>query len=323
MQWDIGGHQTGPTYDGSYIVFSPDHTQVALCNRTVITVQISGSRETVAELYTANDYPVQDCCFSLDGRLVAVAASETIYVWDITSTVPHLIETFVGHTNRVTSLAFSSSHLISASHDQSVKFWQIGSLSTDQAATGPESTQPVLASIESVNLQARDGVAISSDSAGVVKTWDVLTGLCKASFQTPAKGSTWRDVQLMDNKLTFVWYDGTKIHTWDTEKGELDHTLDASVFSGLRISGDESKLFWVGNGVIQAWNMQTWRCVDEVKLKGNNVYLDPFCAGNSKIWVRFGDLSIQGWDFGTSESPPVPLCKAFTERPYCQGHSSP
>ena len=110
-----------------------------------------------------------------------------------TSPDPHPIGTFVGHTRDIHSLVFPSSYLISASEDQSVKFWQIGVLSTDD----PESTPPASASIESISLQARDGIAISSDSAGMVKTWDILTGLCKASFQTPAQGYTYRDAQLI------------------------------------------------------------------------------------------------------------------------------
>jgi WD40 repeat protein len=105
--------------------------------------------------------------------------------------------------------------------DQSVKFWQIGGLSTDPVAGDPKSTPPTSVPIQSVSLQAENGIAISSDSDGVVKVWDISTGLCKASFQTPAKGCYWRDAQMIDGRLIFVWLGIKGIHIWDTDEGEL------------------------------------------------------------------------------------------------------
>ena len=112
----------------------------------------------------------QCLCLSPDSRLVAVAAESTVYIWDITSSNPHLVETFLGHTDNVTSLAFaSSSTLISASWDESVKFWKIGTLLADPVVNVPGSTPITLPLISSISIQARDGIAISSDTDGVVK----------------------------------------------------------------------------------------------------------------------------------------------------------
>jgi len=315
QQWDINGHQTGPTYDGSYIAFSPDYTQFASWSGTTITVQNHDSREIVAKLSVVHDDDDDECCcFSPNGRFIAASAGKIIYVWDIASPDPHPVETFVGHSGVITFLVFSSSYLISASYDESVKFWQIGVLSTNPAATDPKSTPPASTPIDSISLQARDGIAISSDSAGVVKIWDILTGLCKASFQTPAK--SWRDVQLIDGRLIVTWHKDKQIHIWDTEKDELLQTLDTPGCGGLRISGDGSKLFCLDNGILQAWEMWTWRLVGEVELEEDGLYLESFCPGGSKIWVQSEDLSTQGWDFGILDSPPVPLCTTFTERPH-------
>jgi len=315
QQWDISGQKPGPAYDGSYIAFSSGHKQFALCSGDTITVQNSDSKAIVAEFHVPGGY-TQCCCFSPDDRLLAAADGEVAYVWDIASSNPHLIETFIGHTKDIISIVFSSSCLISTSYDQSVKFWQIGTLSTGQGAINPKYTPPTSASIESLSLQTGEGIAISSDLAGLVKTWDILTGLHKASFQTPAEGKVWRDAQLIDGRLIFVWSKDDKIHIWDTGKSKLLYTLDASGSGGLRISGDGTKLFCLNNGLIQVWDMWTWKLVGEVKLEGDEPFLDSFCPSGSKIWVRFKDLSTQGWDFGTSDSPPIPLSKTFTERPH-------
>jgi len=316
QEWDINCHKTGPIYNGSHIAFSPDHTKFALCSGAVVQVWNSDSREIVAEFQVSKNsvYHVNHCCFSPDGRFVVAAASIFIYVWDIATLDPYPVETLVGHSKDIASLVFSSS-FISASYDKSVKFWQIGVLSATPVMTHPKPTPN--ASIQSLSLQARDGIAISSDSGGVVKTWDLLTGLCKTSFQTPAKGSTWRDAQLIDGKLIFIWREHKKIHIWDTEKGELLQTLDAPEIRGLRISGDGSKLFRMDTGIMQAWSMWTWKLVGEVKFERDYFALDYFCPGGSKIWVlSSGNLSTQGWDFGISGSSPIPLSDRSLERPH-------
>ena len=67
--------------------------------------------------------------FSSDGRLIAAAACDTAYVWDITTPNPHLVKTLVGHTKNSISLVFSSPSFISTSRNHSIKFWKIGILS--------------------------------------------------------------------------------------------------------------------------------------------------------------------------------------------------
>ena len=308
-EWDIDGHQIPSTYEGSYITFSLDHAQFALCNGNDITVQNSYSRTIVAKFHVADG--TGHYCFSPDGRLIAAAVKRTAYVWDITSQDPHLIETFIGHTDYINSLVFSSpSSLISVSDDGLVKFWKIGGLSTDNVTTNARPTRPSSAHIESISLQARDGIAISSDSAGVVKTWDISTGVCKASFQTPAgAASTWtsRDARLIDDRLIFVWHDDGKIHIWEIEKGELLQTVDATSPNCLRISGDGSKIICLFNGIVRAWSMWTWELVCEIKLDmERRLYLDSLCTSSPRIWIHSKDSPTQeGWDLGNTGSSPV------------------
>jgi len=313
-QWDINGHQIGPTHEGDGVAFSLDGTHFVSWWKGVATVQNSESGVVTTKLQAHSD-DLRCCCFSPSGEFVAGCVNHTIYVWDITLSDPHLFKTFVGHTDNITALTFSSS-LISASVDNSVRFWQIGA-SADPVTTDVMSTPPTSASIESVSLQVRKGIAISSDSDGVVKTWDILTGLCKGSSQTPAKGQASRDAQLIEDRVILVWYAEEKIHIWDVEKDELVKTVDTpeTYAQGIRISEDGSKVFCLTEKSIQAWYIWTGEPVGKV-VGCSTSNLDPFHADGSKIWVHSSDSSTEGWDFGILGSSPIPLPDTFPNRPH-------
>jgi len=308
-QWDTNGYQTNPPSNGSHIAFSSDGTRFVSCHGAVVTVQASDSGAIVAKFNVAKD-DAQRCCFSLDGQLVAVAARHTIYIWNVTSSTPHLVGTFLGHTGSITSLAFSSpSTLISASMDKSVKFWQIGTSSKDLAITDPRSTPTTLPLISSISLQARDGIAISSDADGVVKIWDIPASLCKESPKSLTKEYKHGDAKMINSRLVFVWYGDEKINIWDPEKGEFlwqdnvpgDDPLD------LRISRDGSKIFYIDRTVIRVWDMWTGESEDTVLPFGIILNVKLLAMDGSKVWMEYQMMDPEGWDFGILGSPPIKL----------------
>ena len=322
-QWDINGCQIGPTCDGDGVAFSSDGAFFVSWKwrGTVATVCSSDSGLAIAKLQLSSWF--QCCCFSHDGKFVAGSSDRTIYVWDITSSDPHPIETFIGHTGNITSLTFSSSlasssSLISSSDDQSIKFWQIGASLTIPATTNSESVPPYLAPITLISLQTIDGIAISSDMGGVVRTWDILTGNCRASFHTSAQGSTPRDARLVDSgSLILAWCTDQEICIWDVGRGELLQTVDATINlqdTSLRISGDGSKVFLIDNGSIRAWSIQTGEAVGMVTLEAK-LSDPPLTVDGSRIWVHFMDLQPQGWDFGILGLAPILLSNVSLDEP--------
>jgi len=306
-QWDINGHQNKPPFDGTCIAFSSDGTQFVSCYNGVVTIQNSDSGEIVAKLQVADEAYSQ--CFSLDDGLMGSAMDSTGYIWNITNSGPHIIGTVVGHTKEITSLTFSSpSSLITTSKDKSVKVWQIGALSTDSVVTDLNPTSIASAPIQSMALQAKDGIIITSGSDGVVQTWDIFSGLCRASFQIPAKDIDHRDAQLIDGRLICIWYKNGKIHMWDTEKGELQRidSKSTSRVRDLKISGDKSKIFLLNINFIQAYSMQTGELVGKVKV-GRPPNHKSLIVDGSRVWVHIPNLGYEGWDFGIPGSLPVQL----------------
>jgi len=328
QQWNANGHKVGPTYNGYQVTFSPDGTQLILYTRNGVIVQDINSGTVVVECGLTNTYVSPTfsfpCCFSPDNKLVAAAtfSAYTINVWDITGSDPHLVYTFIGHTKQIASLAFSSpSTLISASVDNSVKFWKIVASSTGQIVVDPKSTSITLAPTKSTALKSENGLIIPSDlPGGVIKTWGILTGLHKGSLQIPAESSHQSNTQLIDNKLIFVWYAHKEINIWDTENGELLQTINVPAGSvrDLRVSGDGTRVFCVYKGSIQAWDIWTGEAVGEVRawdvslsnglmeLYGKEVHI--IGIEGSKIWVLVstsGPYCKKRWDFGIPGSPPV------------------
>ena len=311
--WGIDGHQINSSYDGSYVGLSSDGTQLVLCQKADIVVQSSDSGEIKAKFHMPNS-TASGCCFSPDGRLVAVAAEDnSVYIWDTTSSNPHLVETLVGHTHYVVSPVFSSSSLITSSWDGSVKFWQVSTPSTDPVMDHPKPIPPISAQIKSITLHVNDGVYITSDLNGVVSMWDILTGSCKASLQTPAKGACKIDTQPVDDRLILVWHADQKISVWDIEKEKLLNEIAApwSDIDDIRISGDGSKVFCLQNGSIGAWSTWTGESVGQIKADTDYDHTSLVVNG-SRVWAYSPNAPPYkegpwGWDFGIPDSSPVPL----------------
>ena len=114
QQWDINGHKIGSPVPGRHVAFSPDGTQFASADGETVTIRNTISMMTIVE-FNLNRI-VDCCCFSPDGRFIAIATNHGIYLWDITGPDPCLIQTLFGHNSWITSLVFSSPYnLISAS----------------------------------------------------------------------------------------------------------------------------------------------------------------------------------------------------------------
>ena len=305
-QWDANGHQIRPPFDGSHIAFSSDGAQFVSCFGKTVTVHNSSSGAAVTEFQVA-DYG-HWCYFSPDNMLVAVAADRTVYCWDITTSEPQLVETFLGHTEWITSLVFSSSiTLVSASEDESVKFWQIMAQSTDLATTNLKSTSLTLVSIESITLQSKEGIAITYDSDTVIRVWDISTGTCRTSYQTLAEHHK-RDARLVNGMLIFVWYVDGRICVQDAEKGELLWEIDVpwADVDDLRISGDGSRVFGLYAPSIWAWSLQTGEVIEKMEIEHDGVSASLIVDG-SRVWAHWPESNYKGWDFSILDSTPMEL----------------
>ena len=92
-QWDGNDCQIRPPFGGSHVAFSSDGSQFASCFNGAIAVHYSSSGAIVTEFQAAER--THQCCFSPDNKLVASAVDEIDHCWDITTSEPQLVGTFI------------------------------------------------------------------------------------------------------------------------------------------------------------------------------------------------------------------------------------
>ena len=310
-QWNVDGHQIGASCSGAGVpvglAYTLDGARFVSYEGKVATVRDSESGAVVVELDSPDGDHLSQFCISPDGRFVACKADTIIYVWDITTSEPRLVGQGE-HSDSITFVAFPSS-LVSGSYDRTVKFWQTSSFlagsSTTDCITGPHGST----TLESVNLFAEDGIIVTSDSSGVVKTWDLTTGAPKSSFSTPAEGK--RATHLAGDTLIVVWWTDGECHTWDVYKGQLLRRFHSpwSNLWDLKISGDGSKVFGFNGSRVQAVSMQAGEDAGSSSGFGSAEGYSFFVRGSL---AGIDNRCNRGWDFG---GPEVFEFGEFPDRP--------
>ena len=330
IDFQLGSHHESHHeghHEGHHVALSSHGSSYVSWGGGVAEVRNSDSGAVIAKLVTPPG-PLRGCCFSPSGKFVAGAMYHTIFIWaidnDFVRTIddsPRLIWAHFTYNYPITSLTFSSSLLLS-SHGQAIKFWQLDTLLKDSVAAHPESTKPASPSIkfarpapppiESISLQASDGITITHDSAGVARIWDTSTGDLRKSIDILAPELERGDAEFLCGKLTFGWFTGKKIHLWDAERG---HFQKVDVPQGyrawdFRVSVKGSKVFLLDHDHIRAWSIDTGEVVGEVKLEDEPLPNSLVVCG-SRVWARFKDSPIQGWDFESKASRPLLLSSLF------------
>ena len=312
-KWDINGHAAGIIHSDFKVIPSLDYVLFAGHKGKDIRVQHLESGAIVAEFHTDHISP-SNCCFSPDGKFAALSFHDTVEVWKIVGSNPSLIETLSCYNgNRIT---FSSpSILVSLSGGGwSVAFRKISDLTTEPS---PKPVTFASAPIVSVSLQEKDGIAITSNSTGLVEIWDLSTGLCNTSFQSPATEHNQGDAKLISGRLVFAWNNHyeSALHIWDSRNNNPSIPQCTHGVSAFMVSGDGSKIFYETAKAIVAWSVQAGELVGEVKVEQGREYLDPLHADGSIFWVRSKDLSTKEWDFGVPNTPSALLPNTPSERP--------
>jgi WD40 repeat protein len=173
--WDARSEPEARTFVGLNMAFSPDGKWLASnqWNRP-FKVWDTTTRQQIGPAFDGGESAV---AFSPDGKLIAMDSGKTVELWDIAT--GHKLRTFNGHTDIVTSVAFSRDGrwLASASWDGKVKLWDVAT--AREIHTFRDHNERVW-----TVAFGPDGTRLASASdGGTVRLWDVRTGLTVHTFE--------------------------------------------------------------------------------------------------------------------------------------------
>ena len=294
--WDWGGVR---------VAFSPDGTRLASGSLEQIikvwdveTRRVAGTWRVARESDSYWDIPV---AFSPDGtRLVSGFQDGTVRLWDVATQTE--VATLEGHTDRVTSVAFSPDGALLASAggpgDRTVILWDAGTQS--QVAT----LRGHAGQVRSVAFSSPDGATLASGGWDrTVRLWDVATHEEVATFEEHGDGI--RSVTFSRDGATLVSgaADGTVLLR-DLETGNAAGLTGHGSLSSMALSPDGTLLAsGYPDGTVRLWDAATRRRISTLKGHTDRVAAVSFSPDGSLLATAGGwqDKTIKLWDVSTRE----------------------
>ena len=197
---------------------------------------------------------VSDIAFSPDSTKLAVASSIGVWIYD--KHTGEALDLLTGHTEDVSSIAFSpnDSILASGSYDNTIQIWDTQTNKLKATLAGHTG------SVYSVAFSP-DGQTLASGSYDqTIRLWDVHTSERKATL-TGHTGRIYSVAFSPDGRTLASGSRDECIRFWDVETGELRRTIAGHLerVSGVIFSPDGEKLASYGyfDGKINVWDANT------------------------------------------------------------------
>lgn len=223
---------------------------------------------------------------------------------------------FVGHTEPVSSVAFSpeGKFAASASHDTTVRLWE---LATGHCVRAFEWHTD---QVNCVSFSPNGRLLLSGSSDKTVRLWDVVTGRCLRAVTE--HNDNVRSVAFSPDGKLALSGSGTKwslletepkLCLWDLATGSLQFFQDDSITGIVLVAfSPDGKLALSGHedSTLRLWDIATGRCLQTLRGHAGAVCTAAFSPNGHHIVSAATDNTLRLWDLATAAS----VCVAEEQR---------
>lgn len=237
--------------------------------------------------------------FSAKVSYILASGSEdkTVKVWDVNT--GQCLRTFQGHSNRVTSVAFSPDGkiLASVSDDHTVKLWDINTnycLHTLQGHIGR---------IWSVDFSTDGRTLASACHDQTIKLWDIETGRCLITLQGH-KDWVWSVAFSPDGSTLASGGGDQTVKLWDITTGHCIRTLEGhtNCVCSVAFSPDGRMLASTGGDqTVKLWDTSTGCCIQTLQEHNKWIWSVAFHLDGQTVASGSEDETIKLWNVSTGE----------------------
>jgi WD40 repeat protein len=202
-----------------------------------------------SQVFQADDSPILAIDISRDGQ-IATAAGQKIKLWNLNN---QLLQTFTGHTDIVTSVAFSLNrqHLASGSDDKTIKLWRLRDGKLMQTLSGHQD------GVTSVAFSPDSQTLATSSHDGTVKLWRVVDGKFLKTLQDDIGGNVTVVKFSPNGNILASTSSNNNIHLWNIADNTLIKlTGHTQAVNSLSFSSDNQILIsGSADNTIKFWNL--------------------------------------------------------------------